>query len=142
MINDKYIIYTDGGARGNPGPAAAAFVVFDPNGQQIHHAGFYLGNTTNNVAEYTGVIKALEWLISNTPPNSQVQVAFYLDSLLVVNQLTGKFKIKNTVLINLNQTILSTMKQSNNISITYTHIPREKNSQADSLVNQILDTHS
>src|SRR3989344_1516428 len=81
-------IFTDGGARGNPGPSACAFVVLDDQNKLIFQQGFYLGYGTNNQAEYLGVVKALEWL----GPRSAI---FYLDSLLVVKQIKGEYKIKD-----------------------------------------------
>ena len=135
----KLIIYTDGGARGNPGPAAVG-VVIQQEGKILAQFGKRIGKTTNNVAEYTGVIEALTWLKDN-PMNQltdQPIIQFFLDSNLVVNQLNGTFKIKDTNL-RLLLSKIRTLEQEINGEIYYTYIPREQNTQADLLVNGALD---
>lgn len=130
-------IYTDGGARGNPGPAACAFVATDENGQLIHQQGFYLGVATNNQAEYQAVIESLKWLaIMNHEP---ITVNFYLDSQLVVNQLNGNYKIKNALLEKLNSQIKNLVVENKIKVEKIIYIPRGKNFAADSLVNQTLN---
>ncbi len=134
-------IHTDGGARGNPGPAATGIVINFAN-QVLHQSGSYIGNTTNNVAEYTGVIHALNWISSNKsqlPPNSSLQ--FFLDSSLVVNQLNQKFKIREPHLLPLAQTIHRLIAQLN-LPVIFAYVPRAQNSAADRLVNLALDTRS
>lgn len=90
-------IFTDGAARGNPGPAAIGVVIQDDTGKIIHQFGKRIGPTTNNIAEYMGVVEALKYLILNpTIYKSKVRrIDFFLDSKLVVNQLNGFYKIKN-----------------------------------------------
>jgi ribonuclease HI len=130
-------IYCDGGARGNPGPAAWGFVVKDNTGKVIKKDGQYIGKATNNVAEYTGVLSALQWLCRNYN-KSEYKLNFYLDSLLAVNQLNGIFKIKNSSL----QAIIIKIKGLETqlkASVYYSFIKREKNKHADKLVNQVLD---
>ncbi len=136
--NDKQLsIYCDGGARGNPGPAACAFVATSENGQLIHQQGFYLGVATNNQAEYRAVIESLKWL--STLKQESIIVNFYLDSQLVVNQINGNYKIKNVILEKLNSQIKK-MIIENKIKIEkIVYIPRVKNFAADSLVNQTLN---
>lgn len=129
----KVKVYTDGGARGNPGPAAYAFVVFE-NDTKIFQEGKYIGETTNNVAEYTGVAKALEFLTTQIDVK---EVSVFLDSLLVKEQLTGNYKIKHDNMKNFASQIKALEKNFQHI--TYTHIPREKNKDADALVNSTLD---
>lgn len=130
-------INTDGGARGNPGPAACAFVATDENGHLVHQQGFYLGVATNNQAEYQAVIESLKW--SATMNHEPITVNFYLDSQLVVNQLNGNYKIKNAILEKLNSQIKK-MVIENKIKIEkIIYIPRIKNFAADSLVNQTLN---
>lgn len=132
-------IFTDGGSRGNPGPAACAFVVLDSNQSPVYQQGFLLGVTTNNVAEYTAVLKALEWLIEKSGHKTQdTKVDFYLDSLLVVQQLKGVYKIKDLKLQNLQVKIQSLISNLQSL-ISWSHIPREQNKKADLLVNQTLD---
>jgi len=134
------LIFTDGGARGNPGPAASGFIIKDDHGHLLVEQGKYLGQTTNNVAEYQAVIEALAWLknyfkIKETLNN---QIDFFLDSNLVVNQLNGFFKIKDAKLKNLIIKVRSLEKEINQ-KIFYHFIPRQKNYHADFLVNQTLD---
>ena len=133
-------VFCDGGARGNPGPAAIGFVVQDSTGSVIHQHGEFIGSTTNNVAEYRAVIAALEWLIKNksTFHFELLTLNFYLDSALVVNQLNGLFKIKQA---HLRELVLQVkiLESSLQVSPVYAAIPRSQNSHADSLVNQALD---
>lgn len=129
-------VYCDGGSRGNPGPGASAFVVYDKNGALLGKGGKNLGKTTNNIAEYNGVIEALSWVFKNA--KTETEVRFFLDSQLVVNQLTGKFRIKNKDLISLAAKI-KTAERNFPGRIEYFFIPRSKNKVADMLVNRILD---
>jgi len=138
MQKDKIMIYTDGGSRGNPGPAACAFVV-EKNGIDIFKNSKYLGKATNNFAEYSGVILALKWLNENSPKGSSV--VFYLDSELVVKQINAIYKVKDKDLRNLFFEALSLMKKFGSDFI-FKHIPREKNKTADLLVNVELDKNS
>lgn len=133
-------IYCDGGARGNPGPAAAAFVIFSPEGKILVKEGRSIGQATNNVAEYKAVIFALEWLIEKERADGN-DALFFLDSQLVVNQLNGKFKIKDKKLVEL---VFKIKELARNFSgkIIYRNIPREKNKITDSLVNQTLDNQN
>ena len=136
------LIYTDGGARGNPGPAACAFVATDESGAIIYQQGFYLGVTTNNQAEYQAVIEALKWLSLQTTKDQQLTANFYLDSQLVVNQLKGLFKIKDPNLKIKYLEIKKLIANSQLLIANFTYIPREQNSAADRLVNQTLDKTS
>lgn len=130
----KIVINTDGGARGNPGPAASAFVAKDEAGNVLEKSGKYLGETTNNVAEYQAVVMALVWL-----KGEQVgEVLFLLDSNLVVQQLMGNFKVKDPGLKQLFEKIKALEKEIG-IPIVYSFVPREKNFEADKLVNETLD---
>ena len=137
-------IHTDGGARGNPGPAACAFVATDDRGHLIHQQGFYLGVATNNQAEYQAVIAALKWLNEQMHkwPNEQI-VNFYLDSQLVVNQLNGNFKVKDICLKTKFLEIRNYLDQLGQLEIrNFEYVPRSQNAAADLLVNQTLDNHS
>lgn len=126
-------VYCDGGSRNNPGHSAYGFLV-KVNGQTEFKKGEYIGIATNNVAEYTAVVEALMWLEKNHKGD---EINFYLDSNLVVSQLSGLFKIKNADLKNFVIRIRSLEKNFRNI--TYKHIPRERNKEADKLVNIALD---
>lgn len=134
-------IFCDGGARGNPGPAAIGFVVKDHTGHSLHQHSEVIGATTNNVAEYRAVLSALEWLLKNKSifNFSLLTFNFYLDSALVVNQLNGRFKIKSAHLRDLIVQV-KILESKVTAPITYTAIPRSQNFQADSLVNLALDS--
>lgn len=132
-------IYCDGGARGNPGPAASAFVV-EKNGKVIYKEGRFLGNSTNNSAEYSAVLMAMRWLEKNIP-NGKKEIFFILDSELVAKQLAGFFRIKNE---NLRNYFFSIRELEKKIPATifYKSVPRSKNRLADFLVNETLDENS
>ena len=135
MQNNIYV-YCDGGARGNPGPAASAFVIYDQNHKLIHEEGVFIGNATNNQAEYQAVINALNWLSVN---NLNSGVVFYLDSLLVVSQLKRLYKVKNIILMQKFQEISYILDKAIYKITDYVFVPRRQNSRADFLVNQALD---
>ena len=126
-------VFCDGGARGNPGPAAWGFVV-KVGGRTVKEDCGYIGIATNNFAEYTALVKALSYLRKNFEGES---AKVYLDSKLAVSQISGEYKIKNL-------NIAKLVKQVGEIekglgSIVYTHIPREQNKEADKLVNIALN---
>lgn len=130
----KLKIFTDGGARGNPGPAAIGFIVVDEvTGKLVKKLGKQIGRATNNVAEYSAIIEAMKFL-----KNFFVEEAnFFSDSQLVVNQLNDRYKIKDHNLKNL---IIEIKKLEQEVGgkISYHLIPREQNQQADFLVNSSL----
>ncbi len=136
----KIIIHTDGGARGNPGPAALGVVIKTEQGELIASISRTIGETTNNVAEYQAVVAALEWLKSNSASQSVSYsvIQFFLDSKLVVNQLNGYFKVKDGNLRNLLLQI-RVLEAEVGGKIYYSLIPREKNTEADFFVNKALD---
>ena len=136
------IVYTDGGSRGNPGPAAAAFIIADSSGRPIKQSGVYLGVSTNNQAEYQAVLQALTWISQNQITYSSEKIDFYLDSELVARQLSGQYKIKSNELIRLALRVknIQNLLSSQNIQIAFYSIPRELNKSADRLVNQTLDS--
>lgn len=131
-----YTVYCDGGARGNPGPAGIGFVVLNSDGKTLVKAAKFIGEATNNVAEYWAVIEALKWFQKKQIRG--LRIKFFLDSMLLVNQLNGLFKIKNAKLRNL---VVKVRQLENLVSgvVSYHFIPREENKIADSLVNQIID---
>lgn len=133
-------IFTDGGARGNPGPAACAFVVFNAAGNILEKRGKYLGTGTNNEAEYNGVIEALSYLRS-LGDLSNLKASFFLDSLLVVNQINGLWKIKEPRLRELLMKVRELEGALSPVQISYSHVPRAQNKEADLLVNETLDNH-
>jgi ribonuclease HI len=127
----KLKIFTDGGARGNPGPGGIGVVIkYD---DKVLEFSKFIGNSTNNQAEYKAVILALE----EAKKIKAKEIDFYLDSELVVNQLNRKYKIKNQ---DLSFLFIQIWNLSSNFNkITYTHIKREQNKEADRLVNKALD---
>ena len=131
-------IHTDGGARGNPGPAGVGVHIQQDDFEMRH--GRVIGETTNNVAEYSAVIEALK-LIENIIIAGQPAISslhFYLDSELVVKQLTGIYRIKEPSLQELAQKVLVALKALH-LPYTFSHVRREQNKIADSLVNAALD---
>lgn len=129
----RLIVYSDGGSRGNPGPSAAGFVVMDASENILYTGGLYLGITTNNQAEYHGVRLGLEKALELHART----VDFRIDSLLVVNQMNGVYKIKNRELWPINERIKELVSQFDTVS--FMHVRREFNQKADSVVNKILD---
>jgi ribonuclease HI len=125
-------IYTDGGSRGNPGPSAAGYVIAS-DGKILEEGGLYLGITTNNQAEYRAAKLALEKAAKYNP----FEIEFHLDSELVVKQLNGEYKIKNSELKPVYEDILRLASQFQ--KVTFTHVRREFNQLADAQVNIILD---
>jgi len=126
-------IFCDGGSRGNPGPAASGTVFTDQDDQVVGEFHQYLGITTNNVAEYTAVILAINELKNYTVD----EIRFFLDSELVVRQLSGRYKVKNETLKPLHAQIQAWVAQTPNVS--FTHVLRAKNKLADAQVNICLD---
>ena len=130
---NKIIIFSDGGARGNPGPAGIGAVLYDENKKIIAEISQYLGETTNNQAEYKALIAALK----EAKRLKAEELACYLDSELVVKQLNREYKIKNKDLAPLFLEVYNLSLSFKKIS--FTHIPREKNTVADSLANKAMD---
>ncbi len=127
-------LYTDGGSRGNPGPAASGYVLMNMQDGVIFQGGQYLGITTNNQAEYN----ALKIGLQEAAARSSRIVHVYMDSLLVVNQMKGIYKIKNADLAPVYHDIKNSLIHFE--QVTFTHVPRELNKLADAMVNEILDT--
>lgn len=127
-------IYTDGGSSGNPGPAAIAYVIYQDN-QIIFKHGEKIGIATNNFAEYQAVIEALEKVkqIIQCSSSSIEQIAFFSDSALIVNQLNGLYKVKNSKIREFVMKV-RILEQEIKIPIVYKNIPREENREADKLV--------
>lgn len=126
-------LHTDGGARGNPGPAGIGVVLRDESGDVIAEIAESIGSTTNNVAEYTALIKGLELAIEKRVTDIEV----FMDSKLVVHQVRGEWKIKNAGLKPLAIKANHLANRFSSASITY--VPREQNSDADKLANQAMD---
>ncbi len=129
---EAYTINIDGAARGNPGPAAFAYVIRRPDGSMIRNSGC-LGTATNNVAEYTALINALTHAVEIKVPNVMIRS----DSELLVKQMTGLYKVKNDALRELYQEAKSLAKLIPHFAIE--HVRRAENSEADKLCNEALD---
>lgn len=130
---DKVKLFGDGGSRGNPGPSASGFVILDMEDNVLVDKGVYLGITTNNQAEYTALRLGLE----ECSKMHVKEVEVYLDSLLVVNQMKGIFKVKNRDLWPIHDAIKQLLDKFEHVS--FTHVPREFNKLADAAVNRALD---
>lgn len=133
----KINIYTDGGSRGNPGHASYGFTISDDKGELIYEEGEYIGITTNNVAEYSGALKALKYVKENLTEKDLV-IELFADSRLVVEQLSGRFKVKSLHLKPIVEQIKILAIELG--GVTYSYIPRLKNQEADRLVNLALDS--
>lgn len=129
-------MYVDGGARGNPGPAAAGYVVYDESMREVHRDGSFLGITTNNFAEYTAVIVALEYCRRRCP---NCRVELYSDSELVVRQMSGRYRVRSESLKPLFTRACALVRK---LGANVSHIRREENKAADSIVNQTLDLNT
>ena len=128
-------LYTDGGARGNPGPAAAGWVIKDDQGEVLISAGKYLGELTNNQAEYEALILGLAEAKSFEVKNLKV----FMDSELIINQMQRKYKVKNAKLAVLFVKAWNLTLEFSKVE--WEHILREKNYEADAEVNKALDEY-
>lgn len=134
-MSQKLVIYSDGGARGNPGPAAAAFVALNSNGEIVKAGSCFIGVRTNNQAEYEALLLALEFAIETKTQ----EVVCHLDSELVVRQLNGDYAVKNDQLRQLWRKVQQLKACFNRI--IFVNVPRSnlQIQKADTLVNIILD---
>jgi ribonuclease HI len=126
-------VHVDGGARGNPGPAAIGVVVTDPDGVVVDELAERIGVATNNVAEYRALLRGLE----RAAALGAREIALVNDSELVAKQLTGAYKVKHPAMKPLYEQAMSALRGFDRWSIR--SVPRAKNSHADALVNQALD---
>ncbi|OGK24059.1 hypothetical protein A3F58_01375 [Candidatus Roizmanbacteria bacterium RIFCSPHIGHO2_12_FULL_37_9b] len=128
-------IYTDGGSINNPGPAAIAFVIYQDS-HIFHQHSSRIGVNTNNFAEYSALVRALEWVKKNSLANI-LNITIFSDSNLMINQLNGLYKVKNAVIREFILKIII-LEQEIKTPIFYRYVPREKNRLADSLVKKEL----
>ena len=135
---EKIVVYVDGGSRGNPGPAAAGFILTNHAGAQLQAKALFLGRTTNNIAEYTALVKALEAArqVSASSATGK-QLIIFSDSELLVKQINGQYKVKNEQIRPLFRQSIDLLDEFENWKVQ--HITRENNQQADKLVNQALN---
>ena len=126
-------MFADGGSRGNPGPSALGFALLDMQDKIVVKKGTYLGITTNNQAEYQALKSGLE-----EAARMRIRVVHvYMDSLLVINQMLGTFKVKNRDLWPIHAAIKDLLPSFERV--TFTHVPRQLNKIADAAVNEALD---
>jgi ribonuclease HI len=130
---EKWVTYSDGASRGNPGRAAYGALVIDATGAVVHEASEALGVTTNNVAEYRGLIAALEAALALGARRVEAR----MDSELLVRQAIGRYRVKNPGLIPLHNRVLNLRGQFD--EVVFKHVPRAQNKEADALANQALD---
>ena len=129
----KYFLYTDGAARGNPGPAGAGAYICTEKGEAVAEIAEYLGETTNNVAEYKGLLYGLEKLVELGAKEVEIRA----DSELMVKQLNGEYRVKHPNLIPLYREAQALLRKIP--SVTIKHVRREQNLDADRLSNQAID---
>jgi ribonuclease HI len=130
---DRLLVWVDGAARGNPGPAACAAILKDATGEVLLRRGRRLGQRTNNEAEYEGVLLALE--LAHRLGARELQV--HMDSELVARQLEGRYRVKAPHLIPLYRRVREWVARFD--SVRWVHVPREENREADRIVNDVLD---
>jgi ribonuclease HI len=131
---DDVTVNTDGAARGNPGPAGAGAIVVSPDGTVLAEIAEGLGETTNNVAEYTAAIRGLE----EAARLGARRVRLRSDSQLLINQLTGRYRVKTPHLVPLHRRIRELVSAFD--GVTFEHVPRGQNAEADRLANVGVDT--
>ncbi len=136
----KLVIYTDGASRGNPGLASYGFTIAEKSGKLLYEKGEFIGITTNNVAEYTAVLEAFKQIFGAFKDRATLQIEVFADSKLVIEQLSGRYKIKSSHLKVIIEEIKILSLEFG--KITYSHIPREQNTEADRLANIALDSRS
>lgn len=138
-----FTLYADGGARGNPGPAGAGAVAFDSIGKRVAEVSDYLGEATNNVAEYEALIRGLKALLAAFPEGyfKTNEVLVRMDSKLAIEQMKGAYKVKHPNLIP--RCLEARNIIARNFSkVSFEHVPREKNTDADELANKAMDRRS
>lgn len=134
----KYTLYADGGSRGNPGASGAGAIVRNEKGETVVEVSEFLGHTTNNVAEYTAVLRALEKLSALLGSGSKdAEVLARMDSMLVVRQMKGEWKLKHPGLKPLAARVHELVLLFN--SVTFEHVYRDSNKDADRLANEAMD---
>ena len=136
----QFVLYADGGARGNPGPAGAGAVAFDASGKRVAEVSDYLGVATNNIAEYEAVLRGLRALVEAFPEGyfRTHEVLVRMDSKLCIEQMNGNYKVKHPNLVPRNLELRNFIARSMG-KVAFEHVPREKNQDADELANEAMD---
>ncbi len=129
------ILHTDGGARGNPGPAGIGVVAYDTMGKELFTRSGYLGKQTNNLAEYEALIMGFRG--GGPPPAANTEVLVKMDSELIVKQMKGEYRVKDAELKKQYAIVQTLIPQFH--SVSFTHIPRQENARADQLANEAMD---
>jgi ribonuclease HI len=129
----KLRIFTDGAARGNPGPAGIGIVIYNEKGEILEQHYQYVGTATNNIAEYEALVAALKLAGKYVPCSVQI----HSDSELMVRQMMGRYKVKNEVLLVYFKTAQAL--SSDFVNVHFVHVPREQNKLADKLANQAIN---
>ena len=132
---ERLRLRTDGASRGNPGPAAAGVVVESDEGETLYSIGLYLGEMPNNQAEYRALIMGRR-AVAEFQPNA---VDVFMDSELVVRQMTGAYRVRDAILQQLYREAMALVQTLPRV--TFTHVRRAENALADQLANQALDRH-
>lgn len=135
MSQKPFTLYTDGGARGNPGPAGAGALLLGPDGAEVEAISAYLGEMTNNQAEYRALLLGLQAAVDNGVQALDVR----MDSELIVKQMNGEYKVKHPEMKVLHSQARQLVAKIDTVS--FNHIRRELNGDADALVNQAIDAH-
>ncbi len=133
MKNKKLFLYTDGGSRGNPGPSGIGVIVLDAKRKKIKETSKYIGEATNNVAEYSALVCGLE----EAAALGADEIVVYMDSELLAKQLNGEYRVKDGNIKVLFEKALGILKNFGSFEIK--HIAREKNKEADRLVNKAIN---
>jgi len=133
-------VFTDGGSRGNPGDAAIGGIILNSDKSLLYEFSKYIGTATNNEAEYLALQHVLEWVKENEKKEKITRAVFHLDSKLVVEQINQNWKIKEPRMRTLAGKCWEIMEKLD-CETAFTHVRREKNQEADLLVNQALDAH-
>jgi len=136
----KFTLYADGGARGNPGPAGSGAVVFDTSGKRVLDVSDYIGVATNNIAEYEAVLRGLHALRESYPEGyfADVELLIRMDSKLVIEQLKGGYKVKHPNLVPRYLEVKNVIAR-HFPHVSFEHVRREFNKDADELANRAMD---
>lgn len=133
MKNNKVALYTDGCCRGNPGPAGIGVVIKDPRRKVLKELSEYIGEATNNIAEYSALIRGLE----EAGILGAREITVFMDSELIVRQLNGEYRVKDDAMKELFRRALEVLKGFKSFEIK--HIDRSKNKEADKLANRAIN---
>lgn len=133
MKGNKLYIYTDGGSRGNPGPSGIGVIIQDSKRKKIKEISKYIGEATNNIAEYNALLHGLE----EADALKASDIVVYMDSELLVRQLSGEYMVKDEAMRPLFEKALAILKRFDSFEIK--HVAREKNREADKLVNKAIN---